>query len=153
MESHSINLTLKVPQKDLYVNCNAGRVLRPLIIIKDNKPLLTTELLDKISKKLISWTDLLRMGVLEMIDANEEENCYVTLDDKDTKKYTHLEVFPPAILGAGASIIPYPEHNQSPRNTYESAMAKQRFRIFYTYDEYQYICQTTLDAISTSSNC
>ena len=36
-----------------------------------------------------------------------------------------FEVFPPAILGAGASIIPYPEHNQSPRNTYESAMAKQ----------------------------
>ena len=109
----------------LYVNCNAGRVLRPLIIITDGKPLLTVELLDKISKKLVSWTDLLRMGVLEMIDANEEENCFVTLDDRDTKKHTHLEVFPPAILGAGASIIPYPEHNQSPRNTYESAMAKQ----------------------------
>jgi DNA-directed RNA polymerase subunit B len=111
--------------KRLYVNCNAGRVLRPLIIIKDNKPLLTQDLLDKISKKLLSWTDLLRMGILEMIDANEEENCYVTLDDKDCKKHTHLEVFPSAILGAGASIIPYPEHNQSPRNTYESAMAKQ----------------------------
>ena len=111
--------------KRIYVNCNAGRVLRPLIIIKDNKPLLTSDLLDKISKKLISWNDLLRMGVLELIDANEEENCYVTLDEKDTKKRTHLEVFPPAILGAGASIIPYPEHNQSPRNTYESAMAKQ----------------------------
>ena len=52
----------------LYVNCNAGRVLRPLIIIKDNKPLLTQDLLDKISKKLLSWNDLLRMGVLEMID-------------------------------------------------------------------------------------
>ena len=111
--------------KRLCVNCNAGRVLRPLIIIKDNKPLLTQDLLDKISKKLLSWTDLLRMGVLEMIDANEEENCYITLDEKDAKKHTHLEVFPPAILGAGASIIPYPEHNQSPRNTYESAMAKQ----------------------------
>ncbi|MFM9876208.1 MAG: DNA-directed RNA polymerase subunit B [Nitrosarchaeum sp.] len=111
--------------KRLYVNCNAGRVLRPLIIIKDNKPLLTQDHLDKISKKLLSWTDLLRMGILEMIDANEEENCYITLDEKDAKKHTHLEVFPPAILGAGASIIPYPEHNQSPRNTYESAMAKQ----------------------------
>ena len=111
--------------KRLYVNCNAGRVLRPLVIIKDNKLLLTQDLLDKVSKKLISWTDLLRMGVLEMIDANEEENCYVALDDKNIKRHTHLEIFPPAILGAGASIIPYPEHNQSPRNTYESAMAKQ----------------------------
>ncbi len=111
--------------KRLYVNCNAGRVLRPLIIIKDNRSLLTQELIQKVSKKLLSWNDLLRMGVLELIDANEEENCYVTLNEKDTKNHTHLEVFPPSILGAGASIIPYPEHNQSPRNTYESAMAKQ----------------------------
>jgi len=111
--------------KRIYVNCNAGRVLRPLIIIKDGKSLLTQDLLDKISKKLLSWNDLLRMGVIELIDANEEENAYISLDDKNTKKYTHLEIFPSAILGAGASIIPYPEHNQSPRNTYESAMAKQ----------------------------
>ena len=111
--------------KRLYVNCNAGRVLRPLIIIKENKSLLSSELLEKISKKLLSWNDLLRMGIIELIDANEEENCYITFDEKDTKKHTHLEIFPSAILGAGASIIPYPEHNQSPRNTYESAMAKQ----------------------------
>ena len=111
--------------KRLYVNCNAGRVLRPLIIIKENKSLLSSELLEKISKKLLSWNDLLRMGIIELIDANEEENCYITFDEKDTKKHTHMEIFPSAILGAGASIIPYPEHNQSPRNTYESAMAKQ----------------------------
>ncbi len=109
----------------LYVNCNAGRVLRPLIIVDKSKPLLTSEFLDKITKKLISWNDLIRMGIIELIDANEEENCYITFDEKNTKKVTHLEIFPSAILGAGASIIPYPEHNQSPRNTYESAMAKQ----------------------------
>jgi DNA-directed RNA polymerase subunit B len=109
----------------LYVNCNAGRVLRPLIIIKNSKSLLEPDLLDKVSTKLLSWHDLLRMGVIELIDANEEENCYITLDEKNTKKFTHLEIFPSAILGAAASIIPYPEHNQSPRNTYESAMAKQ----------------------------
>ena len=109
----------------LYVNCNAGRVLRPLIIIDNDKSLLTEEFLDKISKKLISWNDLIRMGIIELIDANEEENCYVAFDTTSTKTFTHLEIFPSAILGAGASIIPYPEHNQSPRNTYESAMAKQ----------------------------
>jgi DNA-directed RNA polymerase subunit B len=109
----------------LYVNCNAGRVLRPLIIIDNDKSLLTEEFLDKISKKLISWNDLIRMGIIELIDANEEENCYVAFDTTSTKTFTHLEIFPSAILGAGASIIPYPEHNKSPRNTYESAMAKQ----------------------------
>jgi len=111
--------------KRLYVNCNAGRVLRPLIIIKDGKSTFSPDLLDKITKKLVSWTDLIRMGVLELVDANEEENCFITFEEKHVKKHTHLEIFPSAILGAGASIIPYPEHNQSPRNTYESAMAKQ----------------------------
>ncbi|MDE1811661.1 MAG: DNA-directed RNA polymerase subunit B [Thaumarchaeota archaeon] len=111
--------------KRLYVNCNAGRVLRPLIVIKDNKILLTQELIDKVSKKFLSWTDLLHMGIIELVDANEEENSYIAIDETDIKKHTHMEVFPSAILGAGASIIPYPEHNQSPRNTYESAMAKQ----------------------------
>jgi len=111
--------------KRLYVNCNAGRVLRSLIIVKDGKSALTPDLLDKTQKKLVSWNDLIRMGVIELVDANEEENCFITFDDKHAKKHTHTEIFPSAILGAGASIIPYPEHNQSPRNTYESAMAKQ----------------------------
>jgi len=111
--------------KRIYVNCNAGRVLRPLIIVNNGKITLTSEHIDKISKKLISWSDLLRMGIIELIDANEEENCYIGLNEKSTKQHTHMEIFVSSILGAGASIIPYPEHNQSPRNTYESAMAKQ----------------------------
>jgi DNA-directed RNA polymerase subunit B len=110
----------------LYVSCNAGRVLRPLAIIGEGKSLVTNEIIEKISKKFLSWSDLLYMGIIELVDANEEENCYISMDvDKLEGINTHLEIFPSAILGVGASIIPYPEHNQSPRNTYESAMAKQ----------------------------
>lgn len=39
--------------------------------------------------------------------------------------YTHCEIHPSMILGVSASIIPFPDHNQSPRNTYQSAMGKQ----------------------------
>ena len=129
INSH-VGISLHTPEEEgatkrLYINCNAGRVLRPVILIKDGKSLLTNDLIEKTSKKLVSWLDLIRMGVIELIDANEEENCDITFDEKNTKKFTHLEIFSSAILGAGASIIPYPEHNQSPRNTYESAMAKQ----------------------------
>lgn len=125
-----VGVALHKPQQEgatarLYVNCHAGRVLRPLIIIREGRALLAREHLDKITKRLASWTDLVRAGIVELVDANEEENCVITLDDRHTRRHTHLEIFPPAILGAGASIIPYPEHNQSPRNTYESAMAKQ----------------------------
>jgi len=129
INSH-IGISIHIPEQEgatkrLYVNCNAGRVLRSLIVVKDGKSTLTPDLLDKTLKKLVSWNDLIRMGVIELIDANEEENCLITFDDKHIKKHTHTEIFPSAILGAAASIIPYPEHNQSPRNTYESAMAKQ----------------------------
>lgn len=110
----------------LYISCNAGRVLRPLAIIGEGKSLVTNEIIEKISKKFLSWSDLLYMGIIELVDANEEENCYISMDvDRLDSINTHLEIFPSAILGVGASIIPYPEHNQSPRNTYESAMAKQ----------------------------
>jgi DNA-directed RNA polymerase subunit B len=110
----------------LYISCNAGRVLRPLSIVGEGKSLATNEIIEKISKKFLSWSDLLYMGIMELVDANEEENCYISMDvHKLESNNTHLEIFPSAILGVGASIIPYPEHNQSPRNTYESAMAKQ----------------------------
>lgn len=110
----------------LYISCNAGRVLRPLAIVGEGKNLATNEIIEKISKKFLSWSDLLYMGIMELVDANEEENCYISMDvHKLESNNTHLEIFPSAILGVGASIIPYPEHNQSPRNTYESAMAKQ----------------------------
>jgi DNA-directed RNA polymerase subunit B len=110
----------------LYISCNAGRVLRPLSIVREGKNLVTDETIEKISKKFLSWSDLLYMGIIELVDANEEENCYIAMDTgKLENSHTHLEIFPSAILGVGASIIPYPEHNQSPRNTYESAMAKQ----------------------------
>ena len=43
----------------------------------------------------------------------------------DNKKYTHCEIHPSTIFGILASCVPFPEHNQSPRNTYQCAMSKQ----------------------------
>ncbi len=110
----------------VYVSTNAGRVLRQLIVVKDGQPLLTKTMIEAVDAGEKNWRDLLLEGVIEIIDANEEENAYIAIDLGElTKEHTHLEVFTPAMLGVAGSVIPYPEHNQSPRNTYESAMAKQ----------------------------
>jgi DNA-directed RNA polymerase subunit B len=110
----------------IYISLSSGRVLRPLVVVESGRPLLNPELIEKVSRGETSWRDLVEQGVIELIDANEEENCLVAMGPDDvTTKNTHMELFPAAMFGIAASIIPYPEHNQSPRNTYESAMAKQ----------------------------
>ena len=110
----------------VYVSTGAGRVLRPLIVVQNGKPLLTPSMIDKVAAGQKSWRDLILDGVIDLIDANEEENAYVAIDFNSlNNEHTYLELFTPSIMGVAGSVIPYPEHNQSPRNTYESAMAKQ----------------------------
>ena len=86
--------------KRIYISCNAGSVLRPLAVVKDGKPLMSVEIIEKVTKKFLSWTDLLYMGIVELVDANEEENCYVAIDIKK-----HRE-------------CPYPFRNISIRNSW-----------------------------------
>ena len=110
----------------IHVSLSSGRVLRPLIVVQDGKPLVDNNIIERTSNGELSWQDLVHMGVVDLIDANEEENSLVAMNrDQVLPIHTHLEIFSAAILGASASLIPYAEHNQSPRNTYQSAMAKQ----------------------------
>lgn len=80
------------------------------------------------------WQNLVAEGVVEFIDCLEEETSMIAMLPEDLEPkgesaycstYTHCEIHPSMILGVCASIIPFPDHNQSPRNTYQSAMGKQ----------------------------
>jgi len=79
-----------------------------------------------LKKGNITFDDFLRKGLVEYLDVNEENDTYIALYESDiVPTTTHLEIEPFTILGAVAGLIPYPHHNQSPRNTYQCAMGKQ----------------------------
>ena len=111
----------------IYISCDGGRVCRPLIIVENGQPKINSNHLNQLNQGLFTFDDFIRMGLIEYVDVNEESSAFIALSEKDLRAgyTTHLEIDPMTLLGACAGLIPYPHHNQSPRNTYQCAMGKQ----------------------------
>ena len=109
-----------------YIASDGGRVCRPLIIVRDGKPAVTDAHLAALRSGSLAFVDFIARGLVEYLDVNEENDSFIALTLAHvTRDTTHLEIEPFTILGVVAGLIPYPHHNQSPRNTYQCAMGKQ----------------------------
>ena len=82
--------------------------------------------MQKLADNFFNFDDFVHAGLVEYLDVNEENDSYIAVYESDiNEETTHLEIEPFTLLGVCAGLIPYPHHNQSPRNTYQCAMGKQ----------------------------
>ena len=129
--SHEMNITYYEDNDEIYIFNDPGRARRPLIIVKEGVPLLREEHLNKVANGKLKWDDLINNGLIEYLDAEEEENSYIAMSLAELNEdHTHLEIDPATMLGICAGIIPFSDHNSSPRNTMEAGMTNQALGLY-----------------------
>ena len=122
-----------IEENFIQIWCDEGRLIRPLMKVNEKKLIYNSCIQKYLKNGIFNYNDLLisnekHISCLEYIDPYETNNIVISTYINDINKkinYTHCEIHPSLILGALASCIPFPHHNQSPRNTYQSAMGKQ----------------------------
>ena len=80
---NSVNVLYDVRADRVEVEASRGRAQRPLIVVKDGKPLLTEKHIKQLEKNEITWSDAVKQGVIEYLDAAEEENAQVAFFENE----------------------------------------------------------------------
>lgn len=127
----NLNVYYNDKSNEVHIETSKGRARRPLIIVRDGQPLLTEKHIKQLEKNEISWSDLVKQGIIEYLDAAEEENTLVAFFESDlTPEHTHLEITPVAMFGFTTSLVPYGNYNQSTRLNAGSKNQKQALGLY-----------------------
>ena len=111
---------------EIFLNTSTGRARRPLIIVKNGKSTLTEQHIKQLENNTLTWKGLLEHGIIEYLDAAEEEDTFIALYEEEiTDQHTHLEINPVTILGLTTSFVPYANFGQSSRLNRGSKTQKQ----------------------------
>src|SRR3989338_5015047 len=124
--SEQVNVYYDSESEEVHIFADEGRARRPLIVVKNGRSSLTEKQIKQLADGEITWHDLTRQGVVEYLDAAEEENALVGYNEEElTPEHTHLEITPGSISGITSALVPFGNYNQSSRLIIGSKNQKQ----------------------------
>jgi len=124
--SENVNVQYDPASGEVRIEAAKGRLRRPLIVVRDGRSMLTQDHVDKLARNELRWSDLIKQGVIEFLDAAEEENALVAFFEEDlTPDHTHLELTPLSMFGLVTSLVPYANFNSAQKVNTGSKNQKQ----------------------------
>jgi DNA-directed RNA polymerase II subunit RPB2 len=122
---YDVSISYDDMDNEINIHSDEGRLLRPVFTVQNNQLQISIE-------DGIEWDELVENGFIEYVDNNEINNAVVAFNQNELSKYhcDYCEIAPAMMLGIMASIIPWPDHSQAPRNCYQAAMGKQAMSMF-----------------------
>ena len=127
----ALNISYNKIYNEVYVEISRERAVRPLIIVENGKSRLTPEVEKEIIENKLSWKDLINKGIIEYLDALEEESTLIALREEDTTaEHTHVEISPSMMLGLTTSLVPFSNFGQSSRLNRGSKTQKQALGLY-----------------------
>lgn len=129
--SENLNIYYDKATDNIQINDCKGRLRRPLIVVKDGQSLLTEDYVKKLQKNEILFSGLIKQGVIEYLDAAEEENAFIAFSrDELTKEHTHLELTLLSMVGLCTSLVPYANFSPGARISIGSKNQKQALGMY-----------------------
>lgn len=126
---YDVTIAFCKASREVMLCCDSGALLRPLFVVKNLCKV--RDIVDryKHAPDMNLWPALMLENVVEFVD-KKEESTLVTCEVSDCLERfpegaTHVEIEPNLMFGFCASAIPFPDHNQAPRNMYQAGMSKQ----------------------------